>query len=121
MMCLFSPQLNSVLGQPCTEKSSSVDCSGIDSSVLLIPAPDGANGDSASDVVEPDLSCLVSNLSEENLAQSNHCSQPELVKNGSFDGGTLPVLSPPLQIMKRADSLPSNLLRYVKLPCLVLN
>jgi len=121
MMCSCSPQLNSVLGQPCTKKASSVDCSGNDNSVSWIPA--GSNGASASDVVESNLSCQnnVSNLSEDSLAQSSHCSQPELVKDGSFNSGTVPVFSPLMQTMKRADSLPSSLLRYVKLTCLVQN
>jgi len=120
MMCSCSFQLNSVLGQHCTKKASSVDGSGNDNSISWIAA--GADGDSASDVVESNLSCPnnMSNLSEENLAQTSHCSQPELIKDGSFDSGTSPALSPALLTMKRADSLPSNLLRYVKLLCLVL-
>ena len=117
MMCLFSPELNSVLGQSCTKTASSVDCLDNDNSVSWIPA--GANGDSLSDVAESNLSCQnnVSNLSEENLARSNHCAQLELVKDESFDSETF---SSALKTMKRADSLPSNLLRYVKLPCFVL-
>jgi len=119
-MCLFSPQLNSVLDQPCTKTASSMDCLGNDNSVSWIPA--GADGDSSSDVVELNLTCQnnVSNLSAENLACSNNCTQPELVKDGSFDSETSPVYPSALKTMKRADSLPSNLLRYVKLPCFVL-
>lgn len=120
MMCSCSPQLNSVLGRPCTKTDSSMDYSGNDNSVSWIPAT--ANGDSASDVVESNLSFQnnVSNLLEDNLAQSSHCSQPELVKDGSFDSRSSPDFSPALQTMKRAGSLPSNLLWYVELLCLVL-
>ena len=123
-LCLFllydvlcSPQLNSLVGQPFTKDVSPATCSGDDNSVSRIPTC--VIGDSASDVVESHLSCQnnVLNLSEESMAQSSHCSQSELVKDRSFDSVTLlPFLSTDLQTMKRADSLPSSLLRYVLVP-----
>jgi len=116
MMFFCSPQLKSMVVPYLTSDVSPVACSGDDNiGVSWLPA--GISGDSASDIVESQLSGQndALNLSEGSVARSNRCVQPARIKNGSFDNGTLPVLSAALQTMKRSDSLPSNLLRYVSL------
>jgi len=131
-MFLCSPQLNCSVGEcftkeaspagKCfTKEASPAACSGDDSnSVSWIPV--GVSGDSASDVVESQVfgQNNALNLSEGSVAQSEHCSHAARVKNGSFDNGTLSVLSTALQTLKRADSLPSTLLRYVLVPYFML-
>jgi len=108
---LCSPQLNSVAGlkiKAVSATNGSGDDGCVSQSLVHV------SGDSASDVVESHLCCQnnVLNLSEESVARStgSHGSQPELVRDENV---TLPVPSTALQTMKRADSLPSSLLRYV--------
>jgi len=96
-----------------TKDISAAACAGDDnSSVSWIPSV--IIGDSESDVVEPQFSGQNNsfNLSEDSVAQSSR-SQPAWIRNGSFDNETLLFPSTPLQTMKRSDSLPNSLLRYV--------
>jgi len=111
-MCSDSPELNLAVDQPFTKEVCPAECSGNDDSLSLIPAI--VIGDCASQQVDSHFHCQnsISNLPEETMARSEHDAQSELDKDVSFDDGNLPVPSTALQTMKRADSLPSSLLRY---------
>jgi len=118
-MCPHSTRLNLAAGELFATEVSTASCSADVSSSFH--APPAISDDSVSEFVESHFSCenSASVLSEDSLAQSFH-SRHELVKDGSFDNGTRPVLPTALQTMKRADSLPSSLLRYVSVPKFVL-
>jgi len=113
-MFFCSSQLDSSVVECITKDCSPAACSGDDNNSVTWILP-GVSGDSASDIVESQLSGQNNafNLLEDSMAQNSHCSQPGKIKNASFDDGTISAPSTALQTMKRADSLPSTLLWYV--------